>query len=129
MFVVPNDFKLEIEEKLSKKFKEKFCEPIKSREYEEQREKGIESHLMALLDEIVANENLSVAERKKQLKKRKPYNFVKIVSEKMDPCGEIFEEIVNKLKNFQEDLPAYLRATFSNAKVEATKAANPEYFG
>lgn len=46
-----------------------YCEPIELKEYDEQRERGIESHLLTLLNEIVANENLSVDERKKQLKK------------------------------------------------------------
>lgn len=51
------------------KSKKQFCEPIEPKEYRKQNESDIEKHLLALLDEIVANENLTVEEKRKQLKK------------------------------------------------------------
>uniref|UniRef100_A0A914ZU43 DEP domain-containing protein n=1 Tax=Parascaris univalens TaxID=6257 RepID=A0A914ZU43_PARUN len=81
-----------------------FCEPIELREYDEQRERGIESHLLTLLNEIVANENLSVDERKKQLKKfKKTYPQIyekRFPSPKLRARKPRTPGILHRLRNF-----------------------------
>lgn len=46
-----------------------YCEPIKINEYDQQKEFGVERHLLNLLDNIVNNETITLEERKKQLRK------------------------------------------------------------
>ncbi|VDD86992.1 unnamed protein product [Enterobius vermicularis] len=48
-----------------------YCEPIKINEYDQQKEFGVERHLLNLLDNIVNNETITLEERKKQLRKFK----------------------------------------------------------
>ncbi|VDM49596.1 unnamed protein product [Toxocara canis] len=128
LFAVPPTFKADVDESISAKCKRKaslptetkeerelgsnsvsrpslqFCEPVDPKEYNEQREKGIESHLLALLDEIVANENLSVEERKKQLKKfKKTYPHIyekRFPSPKFRPRKPRTPSIFDKLRVF-----------------------------
>ncbi|MFH4984867.1 hypothetical protein AB6A40_011576, partial [Gnathostoma spinigerum] len=86
----------------------RYCEQIPSKEYENQKSSGIEFHLLALLDGIVSNENLSVEERKKQLKKfKKTYPEVyekRFPSPKLRSSKPATPSLINRLKrlNFKQ---------------------------
>uniref|UniRef100_F1L529 DEP domain-containing protein 1A n=1 Tax=Ascaris suum TaxID=6253 RepID=F1L529_ASCSU len=125
LFSVPATFKADVTERITYRRQQKvalpnerkedalsssgrprlqYCEPIELKEYDEQRERGIESHLLTLLNEIVANENLSVDERKKQLKKfKKTYPQIyekRFPSPKLRPRKPRTPGILHRLRNF-----------------------------
>lgn len=69
----------EAEPSSSEPGKTHYCEPIRVEEYELQK-KDVDGHLLALLESILNDENLSVSDRKKRLKKvkfrKQIYSFV-----------------------------------------------------
>uniref|UniRef100_A0A915PT49 DEP domain-containing protein n=1 Tax=Setaria digitata TaxID=48799 RepID=A0A915PT49_9BILA len=87
-----------INETSTERLKEHFCEPIKVEEYESQK-KNVDSHLLSLLDGILTDENLSVADRKQRLKKFKK-TYPEIYAQKF-PSPELPKtRLIDRIKNF-----------------------------
>lgn len=82
----------------TERLKEHFCEPIKIEEYESQK-KDVDSYLLSLLDGILSDENLSVADRKQRLKKFKK-TYPEIYAQKY-PSPELPKtRFIDRIRNF-----------------------------
>ncbi|VBB30258.1 unnamed protein product [Acanthocheilonema viteae] len=82
----------------AERLKQHFCEPIKVEEYESQK-KDVDGHLLSLLDDILSDENLSVAERRQRLKKfRKTYP--KIYAQKFPSPDLPKTRFIDRIRNF-----------------------------
>uniref|UniRef100_A0A1I8ELI8 DEP domain-containing protein n=1 Tax=Wuchereria bancrofti TaxID=6293 RepID=A0A1I8ELI8_WUCBA len=82
----------------TERLKEHFCEPIKVEEYESQK-KDVDSYLLSLLDGILSDENLSIADRKQRLKKFKK-TYPEIYAQKY-PSPELPKtRFIDRIRNF-----------------------------
>ncbi|CAG9530020.1 unnamed protein product [Cercopithifilaria johnstoni] len=82
----------------AERLKQHFCEPIKVEEYESQK-KDVDNHLLSLLDGILNDENLSVADRRQRLKKfRKTYP--KIYAQKFPSPDLPKTRFLDRIRNF-----------------------------
>uniref|UniRef100_A0A0R3RS43 DEP domain-containing protein n=1 Tax=Elaeophora elaphi TaxID=1147741 RepID=A0A0R3RS43_9BILA len=82
----------------AERLKQHFCEPIKVEEYESQK-KNVDGHLLSLLDDILSDENLSVADRRQRLKKFKK-TYPKIYAQKFPSPDLPKIRLIDRIRNF-----------------------------
>lgn len=111
-FAIPNTLISEVKDQLllqhevgdaketqnNERMKTHYCEPIDVKEYESQK-KNVRSYLLALLDNILTDENLSPFIRKQRLKKFKR-TYPEIYAQKFPSPGLPKTRLIDRIRSF-----------------------------